>query len=952
MLLSLKNLYRLFTVKDYPVYSTGIFGEKNKKGLTLVRFWDEYLLYEWKSTKHGKMIFRKGGSQNRYHSEFCNRKDSFPLYGVYLQEVLDCLNGDTFGNQVLIFEKFLKEKNYNHSVFVQKLRNFLIMAMEADPWLSRECGEKLIFWIDYIEKRQKDFSGSFGAAWILTMLSLHAMAGPEMSGVKMELIRKREDLKPENIWKCIYQDSGETRQSFLTLRNCELFRKSVKASHFFGREEELYDLKEMFFNSGKYLISGIGGIGKTELMRQLVNWMEQEEVKCRIAAVQYEENLAVSFSRSFLNLKGESVEERFHESVYHLSEESKVKTVLFLDNMNHTEKEDPYLSELKDLPCTIFVTSRQKYLDGFTTFSIKSPQKSALSLIFRDNYNKILAREEKDRLNRLLEKEIFQHPLTLKLLGKAGSYYFGNWEHLEEEMQNNWSDVAEEAGILDMYRGLYKLVDIGETGSQLARIFALLPYQEIDRNFTVMFFQGFLKKNETLKEALGRLVKFGWLEDTGNGYRMHPVIAESLCTKDFSEEEFQPFWKRAGKCFFPKQAPKEEDSRMEEIAWLVFLGISRIQGAVSDQLVALGAEAARYLDLPVPMCERLRELKKRCSEISDETRFMVECLLTPEPGKNEEYLKLLRWQLEKKTLPSEWVLNALSNMARGLEKSGNLEHFQEILDLLLKQKDNIDYKIEYAALQATIHEIRIDVELLGVWCDRGIWMSVQWGHDQRLMDFLYGRAESYMYLQEKEKLADCLEKLEQLQKVKGHVWSESPIYHLRAQLAVMNQNVEEAVYYMEKCRERCKMFFGEKNQNYLSWTEELARMYNAAGRREESLACHFEVRDQLIKNGYREGSMLLMVDNNMSVAYLDSGKPEEAIPYLTEALELAKENGLAGPTVAEPTWNLARVYRALGEEEKEDIYLKAAVEGFRECYPPEHPKRIAAEQRMRERQGE
>ena len=45
VLLSLKNLYRLFTVKDYPVYSTGILGEKSKKGLTLVRFWDEYLLY-------------------------------------------------------------------------------------------------------------------------------------------------------------------------------------------------------------------------------------------------------------------------------------------------------------------------------------------------------------------------------------------------------------------------------------------------------------------------------------------------------------------------------------------------------------------------------------------------------------------------------------------------------------------------------------------------------------------------------------------------------------------------------------------------------------------------------------------------------------------------------------------------------------------------------------------
>ena len=135
-----------------------------------------------------------------------------------------------------------------------------------------------------------------------------------------------------------------------------------------------------------------------------------------------------------------------------------------------------------------------------------------------------------------------------------------------------------------------------------------------------------MKKNETLGEALGRLVKFGWLEDTGNGYRMHPVIAESLCTKDFSEAEFQPFWERAQKCFFPKQASKDEDPRMEEIAWLVFQGISRVQGAVSGQLVALAAEAARYLELPVPMCGKIQKLEKRCAQISNETKFMVACL--------------------------------------------------------------------------------------------------------------------------------------------------------------------------------------------------------------------------------------------------------------------------------------------------------------------------------------
>ncbi len=54
---------------------------------------------------------------------------------------------------------------------------------------------------------------------------------------------------------------------------------------------------------------------------------------------------------------------------------------------------------------------------------------------------------------------------------------------------------------------------------------------------------------------------------------MHPVIAESLCTKAFFRSRVSAILGAGqGSAFFPKQAPKDEDSRMEEIAWLVFQG--------------------------------------------------------------------------------------------------------------------------------------------------------------------------------------------------------------------------------------------------------------------------------------------------------------------------------------------------------------------------------------------
>ena len=88
-----------------------------------------------------------------------------------------------------------------------------------------------------------------------------------------------------------------------------------------------------------------------------------------------------------------------------------------------------------------------------------------------------------------------------------------------------------------------------------------------------------------------------------------------------------------------------------------------------------------------------------------------------------------------------------------------------------------------------------------------------------------------MFLQEKEKLADCLEKIEQIQQIqrKRQGESEYAIWQLRGQLAAMDQNMEEAAYCMEQATERCKMYCGEKNQIYSAMSEELARMYNAAG---------------------------------------------------------------------------------------------------------------------------
>ncbi len=159
--------------------------------------------------------------------------------------------------------------------------------------------------------------------------------------------------------------------------------------------------------------------------------------------------------------------------------------------MNHTEEEDPYLSELKDLPCTIFVTSRQKHLDGFTTFGIKAPQKSALSLIFRDNYNKILSREEKDRLGSFAGKGDFSASSDIEASWKSGGPTI-------LVIGIIWKKSCRITGMMLQKSSDSLICTVGctnwlilEKPEAAGKMFALLPYQEIDRNFTVMFFRDF-----------------------------------------------------------------------------------------------------------------------------------------------------------------------------------------------------------------------------------------------------------------------------------------------------------------------------------------------------------------------------------------------------------------------------------------------------------------------------
>ena len=182
---------------------------------------------------------------------------------------------------------------------------------------------------------------------------------------------------------------------FYTKNVLEDSSPALKPGHFFGREVELFELREMLAQGGRYLISGIGGSGKTELVRQFLKICVDESLVDGIAVLTYQEEMELD---SAVMSKGK-------------------KTLLIVDGMDE-EISDQLRNTLYQIPATIIATSRRDEIKGFDVYRLRPIGKDAASLIFRDNYDGYLDEAERQVLDEILENESWCHPLTLRLLAK------------------------------------------------------------------------------------------------------------------------------------------------------------------------------------------------------------------------------------------------------------------------------------------------------------------------------------------------------------------------------------------------------------------------------------------------------------------------------------------------------------------------------------------------------
>lgn len=397
--LSLKSIYKFLTINDYPVYSEGIIKKDNRAGLTLNKFYMENILVDFKNRKTGRILWRTEGSRNRYLSEICNRSDRLSIYKEYADEVEQAADYNTVLRQIKQYMSFLLERQFNVENFAKKIPAMIEMYEAGDAAFSQGAAE---FFQQAMTER-KDLEGqgvmvdTFCCGWILTMFTIHALMGNGEAEENLHRIRSDKNYGLLEMLKR-YQENDETIKKqvvFYTKNVLEDSSPALKPGHFFGREVELFELREMLAQGGRYLISGIGGSGKTELVRQFLKICLDESLVDGIAVFTYQEEMELD---SAVMSKGS-------------------KTLLIVDGMDE-EISDQLRNTLYQIPATIIATSRRDEIKGFDVYRLHPIGKDAASLIFRDNYDGYLDEAERQALDEILENESWCHPLTLRLLAK------------------------------------------------------------------------------------------------------------------------------------------------------------------------------------------------------------------------------------------------------------------------------------------------------------------------------------------------------------------------------------------------------------------------------------------------------------------------------------------------------------------------------------------------------
>ena len=294
------------------------------------------------------------------------------------------------------------------------------------------------------------------------------------------------------------------------------------------RDNEVNLLKGELEAGNNILIYGEGGYGKTSLAMLLFELVKEDY--CHLVWVNYENSLMDSLLNSLTIYENIEREERIERICDFLRQQDK-NTIIFLDNVDEQIQDDEYMHELEG-GVGFVITSRLPFIENFKGHHIESKPIEECRRIFELYYH-APCNIENDVFNNFIEY-IEQNILFIELVAKTARYAEMPLNDYIKEIVMTGLSISEDEiyssydrktdSLINRLKHLYTLQKMTVEEQEILEKFALTP------NLYVPF--QYREWAGIKKDKLVALINRGWIDKSEDGYKMHPLIKESIVQQE------------------------------------------------------------------------------------------------------------------------------------------------------------------------------------------------------------------------------------------------------------------------------------------------------------------------------------------------------------------------------------------------------------------------------------
>ncbi len=387
---------------------------------------------------------------------------------------------------------------------------------------------------------------------------------------------------------------------------------SYHSACFVGRERELAQIREAFGSGRQVLfLSGIGGIGKTELAKRYA--CENASQYRKMVFLPFVDSVAETVCSNDLHIHGIEQEEGESSEQYFMRKLMVLKTVVSPEDLvildNFDVDCDDNLEDLLECPCRFLITTREDFRDyDYPQMDVGSlGEMEDLLRLFGVYNTEEYDREERAQIRHVIEL-VDRHTMTVELMAK---YLRTTRERprvlLDSLMEKEGITSTEDIGIRhrkdrrlraeSINRHLLALFDLSGFSAGQRELMCSMSLLGPVRIARERFCQYCAIENQ--EDELGSLIRRGWMEydKDSDKLSLHQIILDLVYNHMQPSAENCPHIVEAMTGYLQQNLSSRVEKQVQKRLLNGFIG--RIQG-----------ENLAYGELCVCYCEKIRDKDK------------------------------------------------------------------------------------------------------------------------------------------------------------------------------------------------------------------------------------------------------------------------------------------------------------------------------------------------------